>query len=117
MNFQRTLPVITSIVIILLVALLRDRSRVMAAVIATMPINVPLALWVVSAGSNGDSQVAADFMRATLISLVPSIIWLGFVYLAARAGWNIWTAMGLGYAVWGLLVAGLFYFGVLQLPR
>jgi hypothetical protein len=117
MTLQRWLPVLTSIGIILVVAVLRDRSRSVAAVVAAMPINVPLALWVVSAGAGGDSKVAADFMRATLISLVPSIIWIVIVWTAMRASWSIWPAMGVGYAVWGVIVAGLFYVKVLSLPR
>ena len=59
MTFQRTMPVVTSIAIILVVAVLRDRSRSVAAVEAAIPINVPLALWVVSAGAGGDPRVAA----------------------------------------------------------
>jgi hypothetical protein len=116
MTLQRWLPVATSIAIILVVAVLRDRSRSVAAVVATMPINVPLALWVISSGADGDSRVISDFMRATLIGLAPSVVWIGIVLAATRAGWGIWPAMAVGYVVWGLLIAGLFYAGVLKMP-
>ena len=82
-----------------------------------MPINIPLALWVVSAGANGDARVMADFVRSLLISLFPSFIWLGIVFYALRANWPLWPAIGLGYAVWAVLIAGLFWAGVLRLPR
>lgn len=117
MNLQKSIPVLTSIAIILLVAFLRDRSRAVAAVLATMPINIPLALWVVSAGSDGDPRVMAMFVRSVIVSLVPSFIWLFVVFLAVRNSWNLFAAISLGYAVWAALVAGLFYFGVLSLPN
>jgi hypothetical protein len=44
MSLPKTLPVLTSIAVILLVAVLRERSRTVAALLATMPINIPLAL-------------------------------------------------------------------------
>ncbi len=117
MNLQKIFPVLTSIAIIIIVAILRDRSRAAAAVLATMPLNVPLALWIVSTGSDNDPQVMSDFVRSLIVSLIPSFIWLGVVFLAVRAGWNLWLVLGAGYAVWGVLIVGLFWFGVLSLPK
>jgi hypothetical protein len=117
MTLQKSLPVITSILIILVVAFLRDRSRTVAAVLATMPINIPLALWVISSGSGDDPQALSDFVRSLMVSLIPSFVWLGIVYVAVRAGWNVLTAIGVGYAAWAVLIAGLFALGVLTWPR
>ena len=89
----------------------------MAAVLATMPINIPLALWVVSGGSGGDARVTADFVRSLLVSLIPSFIWLGVVLVAVRAGWGVLPAIGAGYGVWAMLIAGLFWLGALRWPR
>ncbi len=116
MSFQRLFPVITSIVIILLVAVLRDRSRAVAAVLATMPINIPLALWVVASGSDHEPAVMADFGRSLLISLIPSWLWLGVVFLALRAGWNLWLAIGSGYAAWAACLAVFFAARILTWP-
>lgn len=66
MSFQKIFPVLTSIAIIIVVAILRDRSRAVAAVLATMPINIPLALWIVSSGSDNDPQVMSDFVRSLI---------------------------------------------------
>ncbi len=117
MSLQKTFPVITSILIILIVAALRDRSRALAAVLATMPINVPLALWIVSSSSSGDPKQMTEFVRSLMISLVPTFLWLGIVFLAIRAGWNLWAAIGAGYGVWAMLIAGLFMVGVLRWPK
>jgi len=117
MSFQKSFPVITSIVIILVVAALRDRSRALAAVLATMPINVPLALWIISGNSGGDPRQMAEFTRSLLISLIPTFIWLGIVFLGIRAGWSLFAAIGAGYGVWAAFITGLFMFGVLSLPK
>jgi hypothetical protein len=117
MTWQKILPVLTSIGIILLVAVARERSRALAAVLATMPINVPLALWVVSSGSNNDTQVMADFVRSLLISVAPAWVWLLIVFWAIRARWNLWLAIGAGYGVWAILVAIMFWFGILVWPK
>jgi hypothetical protein len=117
MSLQKLLPVLTSIAIILIVAVLRERSRAMAAVIATMPINIPLALWVMSSGTGGDAKQMADFVRSLIVSLLPSFVWLGIVFFGIRAGWGLWTAIGAGYGVWALLIVGLFALGVLAMPK
>jgi len=117
MNLQKSLPVITSILIILAVAALRDRSKLLATIFATMPINMPLALWVLSGSGPDDPALMAGYARAFLISLMPSVIWLVVVYLGLRGGWSLPGAILSGYAVWGLLMAGLFGLGILAVPR
>lgn len=117
MTLQKLFPILTSIGLILAAALLRDKSRVLAAVLATMPINVPLALWVVSSASNNDQAAMAEFVQALVVSLIPSWVWLGIVFLAVRAGWSLGAALSAGYAAWGGLLVLLFYSGVLRWPR
>ncbi len=116
MSLQRALPVVVSILIILAVALLRDRSRTLAAILAVMPINIPLALWVIASGSDGDPKLLSDAIRSMFIGLLPGLVWLGVVLWAVRAGWPILPAIGAGYAVWLIFIAALFALGVLSLP-
>jgi hypothetical protein len=116
-NIQKALPVITSIAIILLVAFLRDKSRTLAAILATTPINIPLALWVVSSGSGADSKAMTDFVRTMVLTLIPSWVWLLIVFLAIRAEWNLWVAIGAGYAVWAIIIAVMFWLGILIAPK
>jgi uncharacterized membrane protein (GlpM family) len=62
--------------VIILVSVLQEKSRFVAAVLASMPLMAPLALWVVFAGSNGDHEKSAEFVAA----MVPGVIaTLGFV--------------------------------------
>ena len=117
MNWQKILPVATSILVILAVAVLRDRSKVLATLFATMPINMPLALWVLASGSDATSSTLAEYARLFFISLIPGLIWLAVVYIALRGGWSLPGSLLAGYVVWGILIAGLYATGVLATPK
>ncbi len=93
-------PVVVSILIIIAVAILRAHSRTAAAVLATMPINVPLALWVVYAGAGGDRTVMAQFTQSMLIAIGPTVLFILVVWLAARAGWRLVPMLAVGYCAW-----------------
>jgi hypothetical protein len=117
LTIQKALPVVASIGIILIVALLRERSRTLAAILATMPINMVLGMWIVSEAAGADAQVMTDFVRSLLVGLVPSFVWLAMVYIALRAGVPLWTAVLSGYGVWGALIVLAFWMGVLTPGR
>ncbi len=107
----RVLPVIVSIGIIILIAVLREYSKPLAAIAVTMPINIPLGLWIVYASPDTDTAVMAQFTRSLFINIWPTIIFLAVAWLAARAGWRLLPMILAGYAGWGI---GL---GVLLLVR
>ena len=54
MKTQDILPVLLSIVVIILVAVLEKQSKFAAAITATMPIGATLALWIVYSANDGD---------------------------------------------------------------
>ena len=95
-------PVIVSILIIIAVAIVRSYSRTAAAMLATMPINVPLAMWVVYSGAGGDRTIMAQFTQSMLIAIGPTVIFILVVWLAARAGWRLAPMLAAGYLVWGI---------------
>ena len=104
MTWQRLLPTAVSIGIILLVTFLRERSRSLAAIIAVTPVNIPLALWVVSTSVGNDATAMANFARGLLVGLIPALIWLTVVYLTLRAGWSLLPAIATSYVAWGVLI-------------
>ncbi len=117
LNLQKTLPVVTSILIILVVAVLRERSRTLAAILSTMPINMVLALWIVLGAAPQSTQATLSFTRSLLVGLVPSFAWLVTVYFALRAEWNLAGAILAGYAIWGAMTATAFWMGIFALNR
>jgi len=116
-NIQKTLPVITSIAIIIGVAILRDRSKTLAAILATMPINIPLALWVVfGAGAHEQSDVES-FVRALLPGIVATTVWIAVVFLALHYGMRLLPAVLVGYAVWAMLIVVFIRLGWIVVVR
>lgn len=105
--WSRVLPVLVSIGIIIVVAILRDTSKTLASILATMPINIPLALWVISSGSTPDSM--ETFTRSLFINILPTLGFLLVVWLAARAGWQLVPMIAAGYSAWAICL-GLLYF-------
>ncbi len=95
-------PVIVSILIIIAVAIVRAHSRTAAAVLATMPINVPLALWVVYAGAGGDRATMAQFTQSMLVAIGPTVVFIVVVWLAARSGWRLVPMLAAGYLSWAV---------------
>ena len=117
MSFQKNLPSLTSIVIILVVAALRERSRTLAAILSTMPINMVLGLWIISGSENATATTTLNFVRSLLIGMGPTLIWLVVLYFALRAGWGTLTSVVTGYSVWGVLIATAFWLGIWSVNR
>ena len=117
LNLQKVLPVLTSIAIILLVAFLRDRSKTLAAILATMPINIPLALWVVFGTGNYDQRDVELFVRALLPGIIATTIWIAVVFLALHFGVRLLPAVLGGYAVWAALIFAFIRLGWIVVNR
>lgn len=102
-DWQRVLPVVVSIGIIISVAVLRQYSKTFAAIAATMPINVPLALWIVySGGGDTDREGTLRFFETMLVTLPATIVFIIAAYIAARAGWGLVPMVLVGYLGWGV---------------
>lgn len=108
MKTQDVLPVIFSILIIVLVAILEKQSKLVAALAATMPLAAPLAFWIVYSSNGGDREAVSQFSLSLLLGLLPTLAFLVAVWLAARAGLKLIPILLLGYGVWALGAAILY---------
>jgi len=117
LTLQKTLPVITSIVIIVLVAFLRDRSRTLATILATMPINIPLALWVVFGAGDYEQRDVEVFVRALLPGIIATTIWIAVVFGALHFNVRLAPAVLVGYAIWAVLIVVFVRLGWIALGR
>ena len=96
------LPVILSIIVIILVAIFEKQSKMIAAITATMPLTVALALWIVYSSASGDRIVVEQFSLNMVLSIFPTIGFLIAVWIGARAGLQLGPLLLLGYTVWGV---------------
>jgi hypothetical protein len=108
--WQKILPVIVSIIIIITIAFLREYSKTLAAVASTMPINIPLGMWIVATGGDNSKAVMQQFTQALFINIWPTILFLGVVWVAARAGWGLVPMIAVGYVAWGIGLGLLLFF-------
>jgi len=109
MDWQRLLPVIVSIVVIITIAVTRAYSRTLAAITATMPINIALTLWIVYSAENGDKVRFAEFARSLMEGLVPTVLFMFTAWMAARAGWDILPVLVAGYVAWAIGLGIVFW--------
>ncbi len=98
-------PVIVSIIIIIAIAILREYSKNFAAIAATMPINLPLGLWLVY-GSSAKTDME-PFTRSLMLNLIPTFAFVVIAWLAARAGWKLIPMIVAGYVGWGVGLGAL----------
>ncbi len=108
MKTQSILPVVLSIVIIVLVAVIEKQSKLFAALMAVMPLGAPLALWIVYSSNAGDKTAVSQFSLSLLLGLLPTLAFLIAVWFAARAGMKLGPMILTGYGVWAAGAAILY---------
>jgi hypothetical protein len=108
MKSQEIIPVVLSILVIILVAVLEKQSKLFAALTATMPLASPLALWIVYSSNAGDKAAVSQFSLSLLLGLLPTMAFLITVWLAARAGMKLMPMILTGYGVWAAGAALLY---------
>jgi uncharacterized membrane protein (GlpM family) len=111
MNPSRVLPVVLSILVIIFVAVIQERSRYLAAIVATMPVSAPLALWIVYTANRDQPERVAGFALSMVGGLVATGAFAVACWVALRQRLPLGAVLLAGYAAWGmvaLLVRWLF---------
>jgi hypothetical protein len=103
-TLRQMLPVVVSILVILAVAVLRQYSRTLAAITATMPLNIPLSMWIIYAAEQENSAALADYTASLIWGLVPTIVFMFVAWLTLRAGWTLLPTLVASYAAWALIL-------------
>lgn len=107
-DWSRVAPVLVSIGIIILIAVLRQYSKTFAAIAATMPINVPLGMWIVYSGSDDQQAALAEFSAAAVINIIPSFIFLVVAWYVSKQGFSLIPTILLGYVGWAVSLGIVF---------
>jgi hypothetical protein len=102
MDWNKVLPVIISIGVIILVAVVRQYSRTLAAITATMPINVPLALWIAYSAEDNSREKLGEFSTGLFFGIIPTVIFIGVTALTVNAGWSFGPVLVTGYLSWAI---------------
>jgi uncharacterized membrane protein (GlpM family) len=103
---EKIVPVVASVVIIVRVALVQERSRELAAVVAVMPLTMPLAAWIVFSGSGGDHQQTARFAGSMFAAAyLPTAVFVAALWWGSRQAWSLPLTLVGAFAAWAALVA------------
>ncbi len=100
MKLNEIAPVFISITILIFVAFVQRQSKLVAAVTATMPVTIPLTLWVVYSSTHGDQQAVEKFTQGMVSGIIPTLAFTIALYFGARAGLKLGWIILLGYAAW-----------------
>ena len=108
MKFNELLPVGISITVLILVALLQRQSKVVAAVTATMPVTIPLALWIVYSSTKGERKSIEQFSGGLVSGIIPTVAFVLALWLSTRSGLKLVPTILVSYLTWALTLAVMF---------
>lgn len=108
MKWHEIFPVIISMIVIILVAVLEKQSKLIAAVTATMPLTIPLTLWIVYSSVGGDQQAVSQFTLGLLLGVIPTLGFVIAIWLASRAGLRLLPMISVGYLTWAIGIILIF---------
>lgn len=100
MSTPRIYQLLISFGILTAIAFISGRSRVLAAVVSVMPLNITFALWFISTNTGGDAALSADFSRMVAFGLIPTALFAVACWFGFRQGWPFGRVVVFGYAVW-----------------
>jgi hypothetical protein len=89
------------------VAIVQERSRYLAAIIATMPLTAPLAMWIVFSASGGDQRQTADFVRSMTVGAAASLVFVAACWVGFRQSWGVPVTLLAAFAAWAAVIGGV----------
>lgn len=102
-----TVPrLLVAYVLITAVVLISDRSKTIAGIVATAPINVPIVLWILWGKSNGDSAGLQSVAGSMLVGIVSTAFFLVICWYGFRQRWPFPAILIGGYIAWALVLYG-----------
>jgi len=101
---EKMVTVLLSVMIVVLVAVVQEQSRHLAAIIATMPLTAPLAMWIVFSASRGDRHQTAEFVGSMVVGSVASLVFVLACWLGFRQERGFLATLALASAIWLLIV-------------
>ncbi len=107
-DWSRVAPVLVSIAVIIVIAIVRQYSRTFAAIAATMPLNIPLGMWIIYSGSDDHQAALADFSQAAMLNIIPTLIFLVIAWQLARTGHSALETIVVGYVGWAVCLGLVF---------
>lgn len=99
-TMQQITPVVISILAIVFIAVVQAHSKLIAAITATMPLGIPLALWIVFAAEGNSNSDVLKFTESLFFGMLATGVFTLVLWITARAGWGLLPMLGASYLAW-----------------
>jgi hypothetical protein len=100
------LRILVGCLLITVVALISDRSKTLAGILATAPINIPIILWILWGNSEGDYRDLQAVTRSMLTGIFSTACFIALCWFGFGRRWSFSQILATGYLVWALVVFG-----------
>ena len=104
MPTSRILQILAAATIITLISLVGDRYRVLAGILASMPVILPISLAIIFLNTQGDHLRTAEFTRVAGVGLIGTGIFLLVAWWALTRRWPLGVVIATGYAGWAIFL-------------
>jgi len=88
------------------VAILSDRSRSLAGILATAPINIPVILWILWGKSEGDYAGVEEVTGSMLIGIASTACFIAACWYGFSRRWPFALTLAAGYLLWAAVAFG-----------
>lgn len=89
-----------AMVILVTVAFIGERYRNIAGIVTAMPLQIPLAMWIVYTSTSGNTGQTSEFARAAFFGIIPTGIFCFACWFALSKGLSLPRVLMLSYGVW-----------------
>ena len=88
------------------VALISDRSRAMAGILGTAPINIPIILWILWGKGEGDYANMTEVSQSMLLGIFSTACFIAVCWYGFNRRWPFALTIALGYLIWAAVAFG-----------
>ena len=88
------------------VALISDRSRALAGILGTAPINIPIILWILWGNGEGDYAGVEITARSMLLGIASTACFIAICWYGFHRRWPFGLTLGAGYIAWAIVAFG-----------
>ena len=88
------------------VALISDRSRTLAGILGTAPINIPIILWIIWSKSESSYTDMELTSRSMLLGIASTACFIAVCWYGFGRRWSFALTIGAGYLVWAMVAFG-----------
>jgi hypothetical protein len=99
-SLTKVYQLILSMGVLTAVAMVGERHRDVAGLLAAMPLQIPLAIWILYSNTGGNLEQTTEFARAAFFGIIPTAIFCLAAWAALSRGTRLPHVYLLAYAIW-----------------